>query len=104
MIRSAVSLRLAIVELKFSTPRIISSAPLRNCSNDRITAAMGAAASEMTSENGSVRAGSTIRGHASELAYASSGSHEQTRLRSPAAASTRDTGGKYLPTRNERTG
>ena len=53
--RCAVSLRFAIVALKFSSPRISSSAPLRSWSNERITAAIGPATSEMMSANGSVR-------------------------------------------------
>ena len=38
------------------------------------------------------------------LAYASNGSHEHTRLRSPYAPSMRDTGGKYFDTRSEGNG
>ena len=53
--RSAVALRFVIVALKFSSPRISSSAPFRSWSNERMTAAIGPATSEITSANGSVR-------------------------------------------------
>ena len=66
--RSAVSLRLVIVALKFSKPFISSSAPRRSWSNDRMTAAIGPATSEMTSANGSVRPVSAMGAHASEVA------------------------------------
>ena len=117
--RAAVSLRFSIVELKFSSPRISSSEPLRSWSKERMTAAIGPATKEMTSENGSMRPGPVSAmgdhatrgppsgrgpGHVSEVAYASSGSHEHTSWRSPAAASMRETGGKYFDTRSDRRG
>ena len=121
--RAAVSFSVVIVVLKFSTARISSSDPRRSWSNERITAAIGPAASVIRSASGSLRwvldsstmparysatgIGSGVgvaAAPASDASYASSGSHEHTRLRSPAAPSIRDTGGKYLSARSRASG
>ena len=53
--RAAVSFSVVIVVLKFSTAWISSSDPRRSWSNERITAAIGPAASVIRSASGSPR-------------------------------------------------
>ena len=134
-IRSATALRLSMVWRKLWTTSTKLVTAVRNCSADRDIAASGlfepnsesrslkpggagrggvvpgmardaSAATRSASAAARQPAAATVRlGHPTVVAYSSIGGHEQTRLRSPAAASMRPTGGKYLRDRGApRTG